>query len=331
MGNTVFILGAGFSHAIYSGMPLVSQLSRRLARYELSHTDSAVNYLLEKNFEEALAYLVERKPWMGEIEHLQHQIILQKLTRNIGYAISKDQREALRQIRSATSHWAIDLVSWWHRNQATVLTLNYDVIVEALANRVLYESRGDSKGLLACARIYPRVLVPGGVRSGAVMLSDSSTAEKTFRLLKLHGSINWYYSGMHDSRGEVIYFTPPDSVPEDPGDPLPESVSDKVPFIVPPVPSKGSLVSHESVRAMWTSASQALQHADRLVIMGYSMPPNDHLISQLLRERFKPGAKVEIVDPNLSLLPRVKNLLGENVSQNSSGPQCVADFVSQLK
>lgn len=75
--NRVFILGAGFSKAISSEMPLMNELSA----HAQSVLDARPNKIpipgastpLAKNFEQWLSYLVETPPWLTASERALNQ------------------------------------------------------------------------------------------------------------------------------------------------------------------------------------------------------------------------------------------------------------------
>ena len=60
-------------------------------------------------------------------------------------------------------------------------------------------------------------------------------------------------------------------------------VMDKQRFIIPPVYDKSTLLSHESIRSLWYQANHlALGLADRLYVIGYSLPETDFAMRSLL-------------------------------------------------
>ena len=91
----------------------------------------------------------------------------------------------------------------------------------------------------------------------------------TFSYLKLHGSLNWYYSGRTDFYGETIFYSR--VLPR----PLPELHHDKEMLIIPPVYEKTGYFNNESVRRLWWDAGAALAKAERIFVIGYSLPISD--------------------------------------------------------
>ena len=179
---------------------------------------------------------------------------------------------------SIAPEWLRRLILAWHRREAVVITLNYDTLVEK-ACRDLRVSEKTS--VLRPADIYPPYFANLASRSGVGLWGGE--VFPTFRLLKLHGSVNWHYSGREDFHGETIFFS---DVPEfgPPGDEaarnarsqrLRDMAADKETLIIPPVAEKTTYFNNETVRGLWKDAAAALQGAATLYVIGYSLPISD--------------------------------------------------------
>jgi hypothetical protein len=186
--------------------------------------------------------------------------------------------------------WLSKFVTATHVRKATVITFNYDTLVEcAVDYRNIYlptlaepvawtEVTGDVPGWPA-----------GTMRFGA-------TPVDTFRLLKLHGSLNWFWvpgdaSGLSVAR-RLLPGTFEASVPyteEDRRRQLPA----RVPFVVPPSATKSSYYQNRLVRELWIQAGEALQAASHASLIGYSLPMTDLTVSSML-ERTLGGTQVPV-------------------------------------
>ncbi|MBI1976059.1 MAG: hypothetical protein HYS56_00950 [Candidatus Omnitrophica bacterium] len=96
----------------------------------------------------------------------------------------------------------------------------------------------------------------------------------TFRLLKLHGSINWYYSGNTEFSGE-LYFSHwkegnfREKVEVD------RNKKGLSPLIIPPVLDKSSFYAIRGIMDQWQEAKNSMVDANKIYVIGYSLPETD--------------------------------------------------------
>ena len=280
----VFLLGAGFSRAASELMPLLQDLAQRM-RERLgpsSRIPDEVGAIMQENFAHALSYLEQEKPWLTEADNLRHRALFLEFSSAIARDLDETVRSITRGKSSAAPEWFSRLIAYWHREQCTVLTLNYDTLIETVAASI---SVGEETRI-AARDIYPPLLSDAGLRSG---LSSAGKQLESFRLLKLHGSTNWYYSGRTSAQGEPIYFVPPlpssgaTAADKEAHEHRLRAVADKYPFLIPPIYDKSALFTHETIRALWFEAGETLKRAKRLVCMGYSLPESDLTMKHFLR------------------------------------------------
>lgn len=139
----------------------------------------------------------------------------------------------------------------------------------------------------------------------------------SIRVLKLHGSLNWYSA--HNSKN------PPPSAMFKASRKLRitrrriinhdmtfsrQRRNYALPVVVPPVTHK-SAVLHNDVREVWRLAEDALNQADELVIFGYSCPPLDFESANQLQRSQRNGAtpNISVIDPNGAIAARYIELL----------------------
>ena len=270
--NDAFILGAGFSKAIHAEMPtltdLTDEVTKRLRRSEHSLPQPLME--LDNNIELWITYLSQRQPWLTEYENDSNKSLAGLIRHHIGEVI---QERTARASQTEAPRWLNRLIEMWHREQATVITLNYDTLVERASKQVQATEKVNQ---ILSAQIYPPYFSDVQARSGAGVWGEGSL--KTFSFLKLHGSINWYYSGRDNFFGETILFS--EDLPfghetwNDVHSRRPQS-RDKEPLIIPPATEKNAYFNNETVRRLWREAGRALQEAKRVFIIGYSLPLSD--------------------------------------------------------
>jgi hypothetical protein len=105
-------------------------------------------------------------------------------------------------------------------------------------------------------------------------------------LFKLHGSISW------------------------------KRPTDSAPHIIPPTWNKSlSKEDHEIFDPIWTGASAHISEAERLIFIGYSLPPTDQYFRQFLAYSLAKNEqlrKVIVVDPSERTINTFRGLLDES-------------------
>ena len=311
-GHDVFILGAGFSKAIATQMPTMVELGAEV-RERLSadaSLASAIPVSLGDNIELWMTYLSQPQPWLREPDIDLHRSLGGRIRQSIGDVIEK---RTISASASIAPDWLRRLILTWHRRQAVVVTLNYDTLVEKAARDLRVSEK---KSALHPTDIYPPYFANIVSRSGAGLWA--SEALQTFRLLKLHGSVNWHYSGREDFHGETIFIS---DVPEfgPPADEaardattarLSDLAADKETLLIPPVAEKTTYFNNETVRALWKDAAAALQDATAFYIVGYSLPISD-LGMRFFLAGNSPDADtpIHVVDIDMNVLERYREFL----------------------
>ncbi len=286
----VFVLGAGFSKAIHSGMPTLSDLTREVIQRLEEKQRSYLQFLvgLEDNIELWITYLSQRQPWLSEYENDYNKSLAGRIRHQIGAVI---EEHTARASQSEPPPWLKDLIRSWHHEQATIITLNYDTLVERACKQVQTSKNGSK---ILAQHIYPPYFSNVQARSGVGVLGEGSL--KTFSFLKLHGSINWYYSGRDDFFGETILFSEDfpfgHEVWSDVRFRRPQS-QDKELLIIPPVTEKHTYFNNETVKRLWREAGRALSEAERVFIIGYSLPLSD-LGMKFFLTKHRPSVKTPI-------------------------------------
>lgn len=275
-GKRVYLLGAGFSKNISDSMPLMDELRDRIVP-ELGLDTSYPR--ISSNFENLLSFLAQDQPWLMPDRNLINQSTFIRLTRAIEKHVSQSQLHAMEQ---PVPPWLKDLMEIWIAENSTVITLNYDTLVESAFGEVITDPLESFESELG----YQSGIVHAGFRGSPAIGNDRLWSRSDVTLLKLHGSINWFYSGVPRASGEPIYYTT--SNKWDSGGFLPFvrslSLQDKSPYIVPPLIDKTTLFTHEAFRLAWRTAASAIQKAEEVYILGYSSPVYDHTIKFLISQ-----------------------------------------------
>lgn len=137
------------------------------------------------------------------------------------------------------------------------------------------------------------------------------------RVLKLHGSLNWYskHTSAEPSPDALFrsdrYLSITRRRMISPAMPYTggKRITYTFPVVVPPVTHK-SAVLHEAMQSVWGEAERAVRESDELIIFGYSCPPLDFESSnQLRRAQRARDTHICVIDPNGEVAARYIDLL----------------------
>ena len=185
-----------------------------------------------------------------------------------------------------------------------------------------------------------------GAGTGIGVRSDPLPTPK-FPLLKLHGSISWWYDGYDVGVVEDRFQAGSTwASPQGPASyaALGADIANRFRerLIVPPATNKSRLSRLRLIRDTWRMARAYIARADRIFVIGYSFPPTDlqahHLLRAGLSDRQRMGPiSIEIVDlldvPNDSScadrFQALEDATGHGgVHQTHFGPGAVEQFTS---
>ena len=303
----VFILGAGFSKAIHDSMPTMAELSSAvLKNREKVGLPVAELARLGNDIERWMTYLSQSQPWLKTHENDLNKALAGQLREQIKEII--DDR-TMSAAQSNPPSWLSRLIRSWHKQRATVVTLNYDTLIERASQELRITDK--IKGILT-EQMYPPYFAHIQSRSDSLW-GEGTIA--TFLYLKLHGSTNWYYSGRDDFYGETIFYSTVPSLGS--GNLAPEKASieragDKEALIIPPVTEKTTYFNNETVKGLWHKASDALSKATRVFVIGYSLPISDLGMQFFLRNNQpQPQTPVYVIDTCAAVAKRYKCVLPE--------------------
>ena len=183
----------------------------------------------------------------------------------------------------------------------TVITFNYDLVME-MALRAA--KLGHYYALPEEERSHNRSVIP---------------------VLKLHGSINWHFcepckvvydantfshAYQRDSNDRMV------GVLDHPQTHACNRVHDRTPIIVPPSWDKSRYQS--SLRSVWEQAARALDSADEIFVIGYSLPEADAFFRYLFALGTQSRTRVQrmlVVNPGHDVRPKFERFIGQGLRQ----------------
>jgi len=295
------------------------------------------------SFEEWLSYLAEEQPQHTEDQTLEALAVLLRVTRRLHDVLSAAQLAALVPAAPA---WFVELLSVLHTERADVISFNYDNLVECgvsgddpyyeddILDRVprradFLELREVSKTLQA---------LKAGISMRFALAENHVPRAKSLRLLKLHGSLSWYWVP-GDPTGTTLqrwrlprsfgYEYRQEAIDDERGTAVPSGE----PFIVAPAALKAEQLRNPVIREIWRRAAQALRKAKRVVLIGYSLQPADRAFGGLLQESLADGGvSIEVVNPEADELVKRLGRLGiegDAVRECLATKDCVPKWAEQ--
>lgn len=328
-----------FGHENY--LQKIKPVFEYIQRYwKLEHGDLANhNFDLEACYTLLELQLNEAKATANHDEILKLQDIILKLT--IFFA------ETLQEFEHTiyNSHSYIQLGQIIYSENADVLTFNYDTLIESSiesASRVsgsvppTYKGRPHNTGEITEEEIryshfnWNRPL-SYGVKFDEVRLQRAGiptyVGGDTFyqahpdglynaKILKLHGSINWFkYSGVRkhsfgikgkaSNEGKTLL----SQERWDFNEPAEKDGEIIEPMIITPTLYK-NYAKNKLISSVWEQAKNSLNGCKRLIIGGYSFPPTDFAVRKLFLEAFERHSPDEIIviNPDTSVVKTIKEL-----------------------
>jgi hypothetical protein len=320
----VVILGAGFSKAVHDSFPLLSELAARVFPYLKENAAPSVIHLVEElqrdvvttqqisdsgrgsdfDFEAWLARIAIDQPHLSIAENLERRALFARATLAIRDVLLEAQREAFE---SELPNWLCQLIYILHIRRSTVITMNYDTVIETEVPRLLRPwLRNDGGVMQFCASDLFDGIPPTYTTPEQTFL-DSPVGEwgksprqtqHTFRLIKLHGSLDWF-AAPNDSTGATLIRL--EHFKEDSNEEANNGLHPpgREPYIIPPDANKSPYFVNPIVREMWSMARTALERAKRVILVGYSLPATDTTFGGLLADtigRRRRDVDVTVVD-----------------------------------
>lgn len=333
MARPVYILGAGFSKTIHDFMPVTAELNKLL-----SQDDSELQIELNnQTFENWLTINSTDLPFLEKFENTARKAQSEKIIKKVGDIIE-------RQTEIASSYkipfWLEQLINIWHAEKAVVISLNYDTLIERAINTCnIYEATED----LHFEKLYSENLThPSPPSTNIQFYYDQSELadNNSFQLVKLHGSINWFYAHqditkISSTKSRVREMFEGKRTVKQTEKFISEITESQDRLIIPPVTSKDSFYSSHISNILWKSARKSIKAATKIFIIGYSLPPEDFITGELIKE-ISSDAEILVADKFASedsetgIIKNLKNIGIDNITQLFSGENYINDFITNI-
>lgn len=343
--RAVFILGAGFSRALSSQMLCTDDLGKRI-RATLENLPP--NLTRGTSFEDWLSRLAEPQPDQSIESNLFRQSHFHSIVRTMAAELEAAQDKSISLGLPAWLYQFITVVHFW---KSTLISFNYDTLIERTTPGCLLQMPNP-------VRIPATIPLSSGDAIGQMPPLPNGPSRApfpSFRLLKLHGSLAWSWD-FGDTTGLTIARMPIDDeevlanaivktssgvfgdamamIAEPPEDAMSRKarlLPDRTHFIAPPSGPKSSYYQNPFMAQLWKNARLALENADEVYFVGYSMPRADVTARGLLRESLRPDARIIVVNTDPKLIVQQIIEWGLKVDGVLDKPNCVEQMVETLE
>lgn len=285
MPKELFILGAGFSRAITPVMPVLNGLTREIKQKMDALPDRDLKKFWDDliitpnigdingenaNFEDIMTFLSSKFVYEDYKESGLKAILYQKVVELIRTIFIDKNIE--KEIEEGKNEWT-QFVDHLFKTKAHIFSFNYDLVFENLL-RVYHNPKSSPADF---DHFYS---IPKQEHGGYIDIYDS---EDRLTIYKLHGSINWFYN--KNSYGIQV---------KNPLSPKAHFLG-LTPLIVPPTILKNFDNTTNILDAQWHQFKMDLETAERVYIIGYSIPETDIATRFLLQTHLKKSASIHII------------------------------------
>jgi hypothetical protein len=210
----------------------------------------------------------------------------QRYKRQLGYLLELIPTVFRAALSDQRCLWH-DRIAFSLRKEDTVISFNYDVLIDEALTRL-------GKGIWKASPGYG-VKVTRGSESWSAPSTPGPFPKEHLRLLKPHGSLNWDLADHDEKKLRLVS----DAYAQ-------RAIRGN---IIPPTWDK-TILQEWPWKPIWKEASVMLQRTRCLIVIGYSVPPTDLTSQALIRSSLSPGnlRLVIVVNPDPSARARVIDL-----------------------
>lgn len=301
--SDIFFFGAGFSKSLISVYPTLTELSEYFLKKGLIYENEKI---YANNLEQLLTYLITPLPFKTEQQILRDKAsYLEKIDAISHFFINIRKNNILNK----SNEDILALAKYINDNNCTCITLNYDLLIEEMLSKEEdYSSYYKIPMLNALSRIEKNANTNKSSDlfiKGIPVITERAKNYYLVNIIKLHGSINWFYAKDFDT----IYYTDSDYNEI--------ALKGLKSLIIPPVLDKTNQYGHNIIQVLWKKAAEVIHNAKNIYIYGFSFPMTDLSISYLFKSALaeNPDCKIYVINTKNSLdekEKRYKEIFGNN-------------------
>ena len=334
MTRKVFFLGAGFSKAVNGEYPLMRDL------HDLVHSriekDSVLTHwqelapIITTDIESLLSYLSTPFPWKTDTTQYANKALFSAIVKSLSEIfLDLDKQDFAVWDRSNIFVKLAEKIMISNGGYHFV-TLNYDILLEQLLLNAYHRHRPMLHPNLSDFYSYPMTWIGERASSSHPPFARLERGIKVPKILKLHGSANWFWAGV--SASDILYYKQ-DYNKYSSSEPETLTYGLK-PYIIPPMLDKSSFYNHIAIHSLWKQAEELLQNADEIYIIGFSFPQTDLAVKYLFQSALrKRNPKIYVVNsaPKSALIANYQAVFGDmDLNYVCTGhSNVVTEFITQ--
>ncbi len=306
MKEITFFIGNGFTKAIAQTAPTGTEFfSKAFDLHDEFIQDERIQKVKEfiddiyyqtaqnkyPNIEDVLSlidYVIQNKDSLSRSYFFEDVV---EIKNNLIYLISKVIKDTISKsevTKTKPSRDFVEKIYALSKNNChiSIISTNYDIILD---NSLLEKGRSCNYEIRLRSSIYldPRhektVKVQGKPSWEYQRLTNGTINQGEIALLKIHGSLNWFYCPKCQEIDIAIPSNETKELLADQSRFICENIyctSNYEPLIVTPTMLK--VYDNPFLQKLWTESENKISNADQLVFIGYSLPEADYHIRSLL-------------------------------------------------
>ncbi|HDZ5056138.1 TPA: SIR2 family protein [Campylobacter jejuni] len=327
--SDIFFFGAGFSKSLNDSYPTLAELSEYFLNNKFIKKHEEI---YKDNLEQLLTYLITPLPFKTKEDILRDEAsYIEKIDKISDYFMKLREDIAINQ----NNKDVLTLSKYINKNKCTCITLNYDLLLEEMLFLTKkYESYN----------VYYKIPIKsinGRMQTESrgfnfYQSNFNNEINSSTEIIKLHGSINWYYdqiyknsqiysySAVKINKNSKLYSITPYKE---------ELFIDLKPLIIPPILDKTNNYNHILLQSLWRKAFKAIQKAKNIYIYGFSFPLTDLSVVYLFKSALhlnKQDYKIYVINTESNIEDKKKRyneIFGEGKCNFSF---CCSDNLEKL-
>ncbi|MFH0735917.1 MAG: SIR2 family protein [bacterium] len=318
--DILFFVGAGASHA--DEVPLQRHLLPTIMGKEIPEIrDSAIGKIVIKFINDNFSINIEKDyfpPLEAVFGFIDYFI---QLDESLSQEYSNRVLRLIREYLIKLIHYVVDIKAskksiyyhlFWeliekYNNNVSIINLNYDTLLEQAFDSLFDRQRfiDYSIYLMNFEKVEQIQKYNFWVNPKEPIKVKEGVNPKAYKVLKLHGSLNWKYCNCCNqvlltpwdrkidlNKGIFLGYTYPENVPYEYFCPLDNTEFQTL--ILPP--SNVKPLSHPVISQLFSEASREIRKAKKIVFIGYSLSHSDIHIKALLKKNIKQNCEIVVIN-----------------------------------